>query len=167
MTWYVGEVQALMGTAGTALDAGEDKQIRDGKSFVVYSEGQPSMHATGWVRQIQQDCRRSVHAELFHRAAELGMKTVVVAECGGRVPTHELGHNLGTVWRTVSKDRQSEINRIFDREYRQIHPASSASFGELAEETCCATGATTRNPCRIRTSPATCGRWHRPCISTT
>ena len=39
MTWYVGEVQALMGTAGTALDAGEDKQIRDGKSFVVYSEG--------------------------------------------------------------------------------------------------------------------------------
>lgn len=133
IAWYIGEVQALMGTAGTALDAAEDRQMRDGKSFVVYSGGQPSMHATDWVGQIQQDCRLSVHAELFHRAAELGMKAVVVAECGGRVPTHELGHNLGTVWRAVSKDRQREINRIFDREYRQTHPASKASFGALAE----------------------------------
>ena len=134
IAWYCGEVQALMGTAGTALDAAEDRQIRDEKSFVVYSGGQPFMHATGWVRQIQQDCRLSVHAELFHRAVEMGMKAVVVAECGGGAPTHELGHNLGTVWRAMSKDRQNDIGRIFDKKFRQAPPASKAGFGELAEE---------------------------------
>ena len=92
------------------------------------------MRATGWVPQIQQDCRLSVPAELFFRATEMGMKAVVVAECGGGAPTHELGHNLGTVWRAMSKDRQNDIDRIFDKEFRQVKPVTKAGFGELAEE---------------------------------
>ena len=134
VAWYGGEMLALMGTGSTALNVAEDRQIRDVNSFVVLSRARPSMHTTGWARQILQECRHSVHAELFYRAAEVGMKALVVAESGSRTLTHELGHNLRTVWAQVSEERRCEINRIFDLEYRQGLPASEASFDDLVEE---------------------------------
>ena len=144
VAWYGGEMLALMGTGKTALNVAEDRQIRDVNSLAVLSRERPSMLSTGWARQILQECRHSVHAELFYRAAEVGMKALVVAEVGmkalvvaesgSRTSTRTLGHNLRTVWAEVSEERRCEINRIFDLEYRQVLPASEASFDDLVKE---------------------------------
>ena len=134
IAWYGDEMLALMGTGGTALDVAEDRQIRDVNSLVVFSGGRLFMHSTVWTRQILQECRLSVHAELFYRAAEMGMKALVVAESGSRTSTRKLGHNLRKVWAAVSDERRCEINRIFDLEFRQAPPASEVGFDDLVEK---------------------------------
>ena len=126
VAWYEGEMLALMGTGSTALNVAEDRQSRD--------RGRPSMHTTSWAQQILQECQHSVHAELFYRAAEMGMKALVVAESGSRTATRKLGHNLRKVWAAVSEERRCEINRIFDLEFRQAPPASEVGFDDLVEK---------------------------------
>ena len=130
--WYAGEFVAMMHSGGVALDATEEKSLRDRHVIpIVRDGGRVEIRPSGLIRQIQQDCRDSVQAHLFHQAVEVGMKVLLAAD---RIDDlRKGGHKLGDVWQGVSERRRLAVNRIFDKELKDVPPAS-ASFDALVAQ---------------------------------